>query len=86
MDVEKLKKELDFLAESYNKLELFRSENFMLCSPFSGVGVHIYSGIEKISDMIGEELEISKRNDYKYNIELSFIYNGVRFFEIREDK
>lgn len=85
MDVEKIKKELDFLSESYNKLELFRSESFTICSPFSGVGVHIYDGIEKIAEAIGVELVRTKRND-KHNLWLSFVYNDVIFFEIREEE
>ena len=59
------------------------------CCGRSSSEVHVYRGIRKIAEALGEEVVVTERNDDTYPIELSFKYKlgnkTYKVFQLEEE-
>lgn len=63
-------------------------ENEIMACGFSTsfFGLQIYSGIKLIADILGKKLEKENRKDTENKYEYSFLYKGVKVFEISNEE
>lgn len=63
----------------------FENEIMVCGFSTSSFGLHIYSGIKLIADILGEKLEKKNREDTEIKYEYSFLYKGVKVYEISNE-
>ena len=87
MKYKKIKEWLESLIKVYHKTKATAEfdAQICICEPFSS-GIHIYKGIEMVADVMGLALKEIKRDDAYIPYEYSFIYKGVKFFQITEER
>lgn len=88
MDKEKVKQWLDNLVLS-RKIYLENedlTDEICVCTGSLGDGIHIYSGINEIADVMALDLKekFFENDDYPYKY--WFVYDGVEFFQISNRK
>ena len=70
----------------YNKSSGDYENEIMVCGfSTSFFGLQIYSGIKLIADILGKKLEKENRKDPVIKYEYSFLYKGVKVFEISNE-
>lgn len=81
---EKITAWVEKVAKAYNSVRNLKdySEDVCFCESYRGNEVHIYSGLEYIAEMLGIELIYTDRHDDDYPFEVSFVYKGVKFFQL----
>lgn len=82
---EKLIKWIDKIVKAYKTFDTTQdyTDDIQLCSPFT-TGVHVFQGIEKMANALGVDTVEGKRDDKNYPTDISFVYQGVKFFQIFE--
>ncbi|MEO1815032.1 MAG: hypothetical protein ABGU93_05500 [Acetobacterium sp.] len=60
---------------------LNRHPDITLCN--NDLGVHVYQGIGELAAAAGQTLTVSPRNCRDFPLELTFVYQGVRFCELK---
>jgi hypothetical protein len=76
---------LNQLITSKKALNQLRSyESIILC----GVdpGIHVYEGIGELAFAAGKKLEIRPRNCDDFPVELSFVHDGITFFQLKSQR
>ena len=48
-------------------------------------GIQVFSGIKRLAEALGQELQIRERKSRDYSKELAFEYKGNTFFELQDD-
>src|SRR5574344_1108166 len=88
-EMEKVENWLADLAEWYKKgLELMYldEEKFCACCSVGGVGVHLMEP-RAVAELLGFSYEVEAVNSESYELEISFMYAGVKFYGLeRHDK
>lgn len=66
----------------------YNERNEIMACGFSSAffGLHIYRGIKLIADILGKKLEKENRKDTENKYEYSFLYKGVKVFEISNEE
>lgn len=71
----------------YNKSSGDYENEIMVCGfSTSFFGLQIYSGIKLIADILGKKLEKENREDTEIKYEYSFLYKGVKVYEISNEE
>ena len=80
---EKITKWADKVAKAYNSVNVLKDYNdeISLCTCHNEA-VHVFSGLEKIAELMGLDVHYRDRGDEEYPIEVSFIYKNVKFFQL----
>jgi len=61
------------------------NDQIVACCPY-GRGIHIYCGLDIIADVLGLELKEKKTGDPQFEYEYTVFYDGVRFYQIEEER
>lgn len=70
----------------FNKSSGDFENEIMVCGfSTSFFGLHIYSGIKLIADILGKKLEKENRKDTEIKYEYSFLYKGVKVYGISNE-
>ena len=81
MTREEAKKYLDTVATAIHTLiDIDNQNGISICT--MNPEFHIFSGIFQLSEALELPLQREWRNDSSYPIELSFTYEGVKFYEL----
>lgn len=84
--IEEIKKSINDYPLVWGRLINGKYENTVdLCGWESKLGLHIYEGIEHIADVLGITLKCVDNRGMDYDYEYSFVYKGVRVFEISKE-
>jgi hypothetical protein len=57
--------------------------NFCGLSPFE---MHVYSGLNELAELCGSPCVTKPRNCSKYPFEISFVHQGITFFQLDKDE
>ena len=81
-----IKKSMDDYPLVWGRLVDGEYENTVeLCGWEPKYQLHIYEGIEHIADVLGIPLECEENRGTPYDYEYSFVYKGVKVFEISKE-
>lgn len=84
--IAEIKKSMDDYPLVWGRLVDGKYENTVeLCGWEPKYQLHIYEGIEHIADVLGIPLECEENRGTPYDYEYSFVYKGVKVFEISEE-
>lgn len=88
MDKKRVKKWLDNLVLSRKKYlkNEYLMDGIRVCTGSLGDGIHIYSGINEIADVMALDLKEKFFGNYDYPYKYWFVYDGVEFFQISNRK
>lgn len=59
-------------------------ENIRACE--LDLSIHVFSGIEKLAEVAGVPLNESIRGDAEYPYQYSFVYKGIKVFQIEKGR
>jgi hypothetical protein len=84
--IEEIKKSMNDYPLVWGRLIDDEYENEVdLCGWEPKLQLHIYEGIEHIAAVLGITLKCEENRGTPYDYEYSFVYKGVRVFEISEE-
>lgn len=84
--IEEIKKSMDDYPLVWGRLVDGEYENEVeLCGWEPKLQLHIYEGIEHIADVLGITLKCEDNRGKPYDYEYSFVYKGVKVFEISKE-
>ncbi len=83
-----IKEWLDFHAETYKHVNNAKQFDIGLsiCSPYGAEGITLLAGIDTVAAAMGLKLCESKVDMEHFRFKYSFCYNGVKFYQLTEER
>lgn len=86
MEFETAKEWLDALVDNLEQIKSLDNFNNQIQTTGTLENIHIYSGIEVLSDLMGIKLKARKLSDYKYPYRYYFVYRGIEIFQLSKER
>lgn len=88
MEFENIKEWLDFHAGTYKRVTNTKQFDIGLsiCEPYGFDGIPMIEGIDIAADTMGLRLRESKVDMEHFKFKYSFFYNGVKFYQLTEER
>lgn len=86
MEYTQVKEWMDKQIANLKEANALRFFNEQICTCHPETSIHIFRGIDILADVMRLELKEEDRGDSDFPYSYSFVYEGVRFFQIQEER